>query len=554
MNPVIRRRLPPSVRSLLTDIGPKEEWTDADSDPEPNTKDGILLPSRCEPQEGFLTPAKLQDDGSDQGRSAVCMLCHRKPSCYTCPRCNLQYCGLSCYQSPDHSTCSEEFYKDSVMQELKEMGKTEADARKKMQQILLGLKQKAEVTDGGLERLLREEGIVGDDDGEDETSEKVQVMELLSRVAELQQSAGGSETEIEAILGKLQKIGGGEPLIGDDEEDAGNIDEEQSLADRLSALNLEELQDEELWELLNDKERESFARMMKDGTVAELVTPWKPWWEEHEGGRVLVEVLQDEFTKPVQEQDAKMETKNEKECTTVTKYKRLQEKKKSDKTSKSQNAPKISSKIPKLSSLCANPSPLVCYSVVNALYGYSFALRLFNGDPDSLIFEFSDMVLALSEALSSSRVFNSIQEALECGESLVLGGGFLDKDDPLAPSRAVEAVAHIMTGRSQKDVMGYCLAALQQLRSLLLKARSALGKDGEEGTRRHKFFLASKKCEFLQAWVVDNADQLHGAAMEVWSEHGRRESVRKTMEKEKTVVEGNLRKERQKGKMIEELS
>ncbi|XP_029963285.1 zinc finger HIT domain-containing protein 2 [Salarias fasciatus] len=558
MNPVLRRRLPPSVRSLLTDIGPKQEWTEPED--EPAARDGILLPSRGAAQEESITPAKTKEQeeggGSATKKSSVCMLCQRKPSCYTCPRCNVQYCSLACYQSPDHTVCSEEFYKESVLQELKEMGKTEAEGKKKMQEILVGLKQKAEETHGGMESLLKQAGVVQDDEEDRDVTKKVQAMELLSRLAEHQESGEERETEIDAILEQLEEIGGGELLSGDPEEDEG----EQDLADRLSGLDIDKLSEEELWALLSTKERETFTGLVKDGALGGLIPLWKPWWEEHEEGERLVEELSElekeksavtdlqdsnddvqPLDKVIQEQDK-----------SVTNVKEVKTGSRKEKTKL--NVPKISAKIPKLTSLCASPSPLVCYGVINALFGYAFTLSLFNGDTDSLMFEFCDMVLALSESLSSNRVFSSIQEALDCGEARILGGSYLDKEDPLAPARTVEAVAHIMTGRDRKDVSGYCLAALSQLRSVLSKARTALSKEGEEGAKRQKFYLASKKCEFFQAWVLDNGHEFHRLAVELWSEHSRREAVKKNMEKEKTLLEQNLKKQRKKGKLIEEVS
>lgn len=560
------------MRSLLTDIGPKEEWTDEES--ETVTRDGILLPHRgATSGNELLTPARSHDnapeDGGVSGRSGLCMLCKSKPPCYTCPRCNLQYCGLECYKSPDHSACSEEFYKESVLQELKEMGTTETEGRMKMQEILVGLKQKAEMTQGGMESLLKEVGVVSDDKGdrEGEAAEKVQAVELLARLAELQQSGEENATEIEDILGKLEDIGGGALIPGDTDEDAESTQGELDLADRLSGLEIDKLSEEELWELLNNKEKESFVSLMKDGALGGLVPLWKPWWEEHEeGGRALVEVLEEEVSRQERETVTTMEKQDIDNGVKTSQgvQKRIKSKPKSLKggtgkeTSKGKGSsavPPISSKIPKLSSLCPNPSPLVCYGLVNALFGYAFTLCLFNGDTDSLMFEFCDMILALSEALNSSKVFTSLQEALGCGEALILDGGYLDKEDLLAPARAVEAVAHIMTGRDRKDAAGYSLAALSQLRSVLSRAKMALSKDGEEVEKRRKYFLASKKCEFFQAWVIDNVHQIHRLAVELWSEHRKREIARNSMQKAKTEVE-NLQKGKRKDsdKLIEELS
>lgn len=560
------------MRSLLTDIGPKEEWTDEES--ETVTRDGILLPHRgATSGNELLTPARSHDnapeDGGVSGRSGLCMLCKSKPPCYTCPRCNLQYCGLECYKSPDHSACSEEFYKESVLQELKEMGTTETEGRTKMQEILVGLKQKAEMTQGGMESLLKEVGVVSDDKGdrEGEAAEKVQAVELLARLAELQQSGEENATEIEDILGKLEEIGGGALIPGDTDEDAESTQGELDLADWLSGLEIDKLSEEELWELLNNKEKESFVSLMKDGALGGLVPLWKPWWEEHEeGGRALVEVLEEEVSRQERETVTTMEKQDIDNGVKTSQgvQKRIKSKPKSLKggtgkeTSKGKGSsavPPISSKIPKLSSLCPNPSPLVCYGLVNALFGYAFTLCLFNGDTDSLMFEFCDMILALSEALNSSKVFTSLQEALGCGEALILDGGYLDKEDLLAPARAVEAVAHIMTGRDRKDAAGYSLAALSQLRSVLSRAKMALSKDGEEVEKRRKYFLASKKCEFFQAWVIDNVHQIHRLAVELWSEHRKREIARNSMQKAKTEVE-NLQKGKRKDsdKLIEELS
>ncbi|KAM9364343.1 zinc finger HIT domain-containing protein 2 [Pholidichthys leucotaenia] len=570
MNPAIRRSLPPSVRNLLTDIGPKEAWIDTET--ETTNGDGIIIPSRGSGsgQDEFLTPAKTQDESAEGGRSRVCMLCKCKPFCYTCPRCNLQYCGLACYRSPDHSVCSEEFYKESVLKELKEIGKTESEGKRKMQEILAGLGQRAEEKHGGMESLLKEVGIVseGADEAEGEMAEKVQVVGLLSRLAELQQSGEEDTAEIEAVLRQLDEIGGGELLAGEDDEEAGSLAGELDLADRLLGLDIDRLSEEELWELLNSKEREQFVGLMKGGALGGLVPLWRPWWEEHEkGGSTLVEVLKEEVSRldkenssAAEEQGGNNTVKTAAEISQKqgkSKLKNIKGGKKKETSQSTENTavPPISAKIPKMSSICTNPSPLVCYRLVNVLFGYAFTVSLFNGDSDSLIFEFCDMIISLSEALNSSRVFNSVQEALDCGEALILGGGYLDKQDPRASARAVEAVAHILMGRDRKDVAGYCLAALSHLRSVLSQARSALSKDGDEGAKRQKYFLASKKCEFFQAWLLDNSHTLWSLAIELWREYSRRESIRNNMEKAKAVVEDNLKKGKRKenNKLIEEL-
>lgn len=49
-----------------------------------------------------------------------CEICWKQKGNYTCPRCNVAYCGLACYKDPaKHLACSELFYKDQVVTELK---------------------------------------------------------------------------------------------------------------------------------------------------------------------------------------------------------------------------------------------------------------------------------------------------------------------------------------------------------------------------------------------------------------------------------------------------
>uniref|UniRef100_A0A146WW30 Zinc finger HIT domain-containing protein 2 n=1 Tax=Fundulus heteroclitus TaxID=8078 RepID=A0A146WW30_FUNHE len=565
MNPVIRRSLPASVKSLLTDIAPKEqEWTEVET--ETVARDGILLPSRGAGKEEFLSPATIrQEDAAEDepdawARRAVCVLCKRKPSNYTCPRCNLQYCGLSCYQSPDHSACSEEFYKESVLQELKEMGKTEAEGKRRMQEILVGLRRKADATRGGMESLVKEADMAG----EGEAAEKAKVLELLSKLAQLQQSGEENVPEMEAIVRELEEIGGADSTPGAAGEDAEGTEGEPDLAERLSGLDIDRLSEEELWELLGKEEQERFMGLLKGGDLGEVVPLWTPWWEEHdEGGRPLIEVLQEEANKQEKDSDRRVKASEEDgetgESASKTNEAEGGKKREAGKrkgSSSKERVPSVSANIPKMSSLCANPSPLVCYGLVNALYGYAFSLSLFNGNADSLTLEFCDVTLSLSEALSSGRVFSSVREALDGAEALVLRHGHLDREDPLAPARAAEAVAHIVTGRDRRDASGYCLAALSQLRSVLSKARGKLSKQGEEGTRRWKYFQAGKKCEFFQAWVKENEERIPGLAVQLWSEHSDRGRARSSVEKAKTVVEENLKKGKRKGndKLIEELS
>lgn len=519
MDPVVRRKIPACVRSLLTDIAPKEEehlsdWPETDSE-SITTKDGIALPQRGT-SEALLTPADGTEGGSTASAVKPCGLCLSKPSCYTCPRCNVPYCGLACYRSQNHSSCSEEFYKESVLQELKSQGVSDEEGKSKMQEILLRLRQSAE-SEGGMENLLRNLG----EDEASVTEKDTHALELLSRLAEIQSSGDETSHEAQEILATLRDI-----------ED-GSDEEEADLAEKLAGLDIDSLSEEELWSLLSAQEKEKFERLVKEGGSGGLVVLWSPWWERHEKDtKALIEELQSDNDEGMHVNVKKVSSN----------------KVKSDKSLKS-SIPPISAKIAPLHTLSSNPSPLVQYNLINALHGYTFSLCLYNGDISEMLLEFCQAVLAISEGLCAGRVFNSVSEALEAGMRAASAGGYFDREDPLASLRAVEAVAHILTGESREDAVGYSLSALSQLRTALSKAKSSIPKENEQ--MRRMYFQAGKKCEFFQSWVKENSKVLRSLAGCVWMDYERREVERMRLEGEKKCLEKV--QEKSKGALIEEI-
>jgi len=50
--------------------------------------------------------------------------CWKDVGKYTCPRCQLPYCSVKCYQDSEHQNCSEKFYEEEVVAELKDSNAT----------------------------------------------------------------------------------------------------------------------------------------------------------------------------------------------------------------------------------------------------------------------------------------------------------------------------------------------------------------------------------------------------------------------------------------------
>ncbi|KAH9491879.1 hypothetical protein Btru_029762 [Bulinus truncatus] len=74
----------------------------------------------------------------------TCQICLLSKSKYTCPRCNLSYCSVPCYQSEKHVGCSEAFYKDWVVNELKEMTNNPEDMKKVLEMLNKDLEERAD--------------------------------------------------------------------------------------------------------------------------------------------------------------------------------------------------------------------------------------------------------------------------------------------------------------------------------------------------------------------------------------------------------------------------
>ncbi|KAG7322755.1 hypothetical protein KOW79_014101 [Hemibagrus wyckioides] len=465
-----------------------------------------------------------------------CGLCLSNPARYTCPRCNVPYCGLSCYRGSAHTACSELFYKDCVSEELRRRGRVEHEDRTHMRDILLKLRQ-AEGGMGRVARDLMENGGV--------TEKDTETLMLLSRLAEIQTDREeGQEDEVQDILKRLRQTDGEEDEEGED------------IVTRLSGLNIESLNEDELWKLLPEKDKQKFEQLLKDGGIGALIPIWQPWWEEHERDRaVLIEELQqdghaEETSIPKEGEDRDLQ---ELDMTLESPSPLKQEVKKQQvKMEESRNAPPpISCEIPPLSSLCsASPSPLVKFSLVNVLYGYAFTLHLFNGDVSETqqLLEFTQLLLSVSECLGSSRTFGSFSEALSSAMASVSAEKY-DSDSALS---AVEAMAHILSGANKDNGAGYTLSALSHLRSVFRRVRIAAPRDHTHF--RRMCFLAGKKCEFLQAWAKENTHTLRGLARWAWSEYQKQTAERQAMERDRKQVEESWKKGRAQGKvMIEEI-
>ncbi|CAN6674265.1 hypothetical protein TRVA0_051S00276 [Trichomonascus vanleenenianus] len=67
--------------------------------------------------------AEIKPSGSDRqfasSASSVCAFCSSQVGKYSCPKCARLYCSLACYKSESHRSCTEQFYKSNVQEQIK---------------------------------------------------------------------------------------------------------------------------------------------------------------------------------------------------------------------------------------------------------------------------------------------------------------------------------------------------------------------------------------------------------------------------------------------------
>ncbi|XP_077863313.1 zinc finger HIT domain-containing protein 2-like [Saccoglossus kowalevskii] len=163
----------------------------------------------------------------DQTKGTVCKLCLKQFSRYTCPRCNIPYCSVSCYKSEAHSSCSEQFYKECFVSALKEqrgrsdgitVSPTEVTVtmRKLMIQALYKdtdalWERLTEVEKKEFETLIKDGGVEGIVDvwtpwWNAQDKHLIEELKLENNADSLQNDASTSEHEIPNIVDKIPKL------------------------------------------------------------------------------------------------------------------------------------------------------------------------------------------------------------------------------------------------------------------------------------------------------------------------------------------------------------
>ncbi|KAJ0173227.1 hypothetical protein K1T71_011403 [Dendrolimus kikuchii] len=299
---------------------------------------------------------------------------------YCCPRCEILYCSLDCYKSEKHIGCSEDFYRDCVNEELSSLN---VDNKSKNKMIDI---------------LKRMQNTNSDSDFD----------KLFDDVNDNEYDNGGNE----------------EPVDSDDEEGL-------ELHERVKDLNLDDA--DEVWNVLNEDERNEFMAMINQGDVGSVMPQWEPWWM-YSKKKKLVE--------DVEEIDLGAEE--------LTKCPAL----------------KIA---PKLSSLTTvQPSPAIKSNITNLLASYVFVMRYFSGEIDPI--EGAIYLLSICASLESNANFDDPATAVESVAQRCLQSDLMETDQVSLDVMKYDTFL-ILQGPSEDNETYYCKAALSHTHQILSDAK-----------------------------------------------------------------------------------
>merc|ERR1719341_3120749 len=251
-----------------------------------------------------------------------------------------------------------------------------------------------------------------------------------------------------------------EVMDSDDEEDA------EELEKRLEGVDLEDTS--KVWSSLTKEEKREFQEMINSGELVGLMPEYKPWWKQRVELKKIVEVGEEE--------EEQFDETLRKSCPTVCEM------------------------IPSLRNVIKNPSPFIKFGLLNLLYGYAYAVKIFNGDCNAVNgAHFVEIIQLLASTLDGQN-FDLADTAVEAAASEVNNHHWLTVS--LEHSRNVKKdVYELVKGPTGEDNF-YILSALSDLKTVF----EATVKDLKNSLKRNKNIEVVKAAEEedgLPAWLSE---------------------------------------------------
>lgn len=256
-----------------------------------------------------------------------------------------------------------------------------------------------------------------------------------------------------------------------------NLDQSDRYEDLLYQLDSVDLDDVDISKLLTPIELEEFRRFIKTG-AQEHVHIWIPWWQN---------------------------------AISAFKIEDLDKSPPSEDSTDPAPIPTILEDIPPLDALTkVQPSPLVMYNLLDVIYSYCYAMKLYNGDWQADVFGVIDCILGISSVLNEGKVHDTSSSALKsCIYKSHQGSIKVSIEFSKAILKDVQEVLEKGTH--------FCLALLTDMMNIFAYA-SSIKKNHKDKNKRGKKLLSqiTRKILYYVSWAneMENTNILKMAALE----------------------------------------
>nr|XP_053630749.1 zinc finger HIT domain-containing protein 2-like [Cherax quadricarinatus] len=300
-----------------------------------------------------------------------------------------------------------------------------------------------------------------------------------------------SEESRKKMMRILHRIKAGDSVMGDEEDEPLDSDDDEDLAARMADVDLND--SDAIWKKLTEEERQEFRALIDKGGFEDLIPPWIPWWDQ--------QIPKVQEIRPGSQSSPEYAV----------------------------GCPEII-EVPLLSELTkVTPSPCIPYNILNVLTAYAWTVRLFNGDHQESSLDATEAVLSLSAVLAANANFQEAAIAVESPKMEAQNHPWLMESEEFACTVRND-VLKILQGPVANDQTFYVRAALSEIHVLLHTSKANLSKKkkpagGRKGLFTYTFMDSSndielkittlpnvksaiKKVEFLLSFVKEYSEAL----------------------------------------------
>ncbi|KAM5571268.1 hypothetical protein ABKV19_011730 [Rosa sericea] len=282
------------------------------------------------------------------------------------------------------------------------------------------------------------------------------------------------------------------------EEEADGMDEDVDADSALSEETIKKVLSggEVNFDDLSAEEKKLFQRAVASGELSKMIEPWDPWWLKPSARTISFSKEGTQLIQPLAKEDEPMSPEDDQESSQA-----------------SEIPPGPETPLPPLSKLSsAKPSPFLAVHLVDIIYSYCFALRLYNGDWQSDATGSAMVVLSVSSVLGQGGQPETVLEALSYCLEQTCSPAFRQMGGLQFGLGLIDDVITLLTLGTPALLCLLCdLQRMVQAGETELKSEKP--RKSRRAEIRSKLKQAERKIYFLMCWV-------HEQPGEAWSSLG----------------------------------